>query len=141
MEDNAEVTLAAVSTGALNSTLVLRGAIAAVRDNYTHDGRLAAYLGSVFDIEEAGKSAACDKLLYATDRALHALIDIAGNLNCTGDNTIPGAIELAMEPCKISEPLASDRDDLLRLARAIEDADTLSSGIDLFTRGGDSIDD
>ena len=134
-------TLASASIGALDSALALRKAIGEVRDGFAPDGRLAAYLGSVFDIKDAGRAAACDKLMYAADIALYVLVDIAGNLNCMGGNPIPGAIELSTAPCTASEPLVSNRDDLLRLAYAIADEESFSSAIDLFMRGGDSIDD
>lgn len=133
-------TLAEVSIEALNSALVLRKALDGTRCGFAQeDGRLFAYLGSVFDIEDAGKSAACDKLLYAADVALHALIDVAGNLNCMGGNPIPGAIELSAAPCGALGPMVSGREDLCLLAHAIEDSETLSLGVDLFMRGGDSI--
>lgn len=135
-------TLAEASIQALNSALVLRKALDVARSGFAQeDGRLSAYLGSVFDIEDAGKLAACDTLLYAADVALHTLIDIAGNLNCMGGNLIPEAIELSAAPCGALEPTVSNRDDLCRLANAIDGSETLSSGIDLFMRGGDSIDD
>lgn len=135
-------TLAEASIEALNSALKLRKAVVEVRSGFAQeDGRLSAYLGSVFDVEDAGKSAACDKLLYAADVALHALIDVAGNLNFMGGNPIPGAVELSAAPCGALEPMVSSREDLCLLAHAIEDSETLSLGVDLFMRGGDSIDD